>query len=179
LGPGSVALDKLEIGRQLDIVGWHFDLDLRSVSFTERAIHKLKLVYGFFSVDVDRPDEFEVSAKVSFVDKPVFIYSPTSSAALHAETAGMVNTNVSKSIGKTAQNAIMVWRVMLCMLSFKPEKFARSFDSFWVVSMTVLLEYDASLMGFGLRLSQIGYLDKGHFEMTNYLGWGLTFSSLI
>jgi hypothetical protein len=36
LDPGSVVADKLESGRQLNIIGWLFDLDLRSV-FTNGA----------------------------------------------------------------------------------------------------------------------------------------------
>ena len=173
LGPGSVAVDKLENGRQLDIIGWHFDLDLRSVSLTERAVHKL--VYGFFSVDVKDKMSLKFLQKLASwtnLYSSILRHLRPYATALYAETVGMVNTNVSKTIGRTAQNAVMVWRVMLCMLAFKPEKFSRSFDSFRVVSPTVLLEYDASLMGFGLRLTRIDYLDKENFEKTQLLGLG-------
>jgi hypothetical protein len=173
LGPGSVAVDKLENGRQLDIIGWHFDLDLRSVSLTERAIHKL--VYGFFSVDVKDKMSLKFLQKLASwtnLYSSILRHLRPYAAALYAETAGMINTNASKTIGKLAQNAILVWRVMVCMLSFKPEKFARSFDSFRVVSPTVLLEYDASLMGFGLRLTKISHVDKGDFEKVQLLGLG-------
>jgi hypothetical protein len=84
----------------------------------------------------------------------------------------MVNINASKTIGETAQNAIMVWRVMLCMLSFQPARFTRSFDSFRVVPPTLLLEYDACLLGFGLRLTKIAYGDKNHVEKIQLLKLG-------
>jgi hypothetical protein len=43
------------------------------------------------------------------------------------------------------------------MLAFRPDKFSRSFDSFRETPPTILLEYDSSLEGMGIRLSQIVY----------------------
>jgi hypothetical protein len=143
------------------------------VSLTQRAIHKL--VYGFFSVGVNDKMSLKFLQKLASwtnLYSAILRHLRPYASALYAETAGMINVNASKFIGRTAQNAILVWRVMLCMLSFKPERFARSFDSFRVVVPTVMLEYDASLLGFGIRLTQIVYKEKGVVEATRLLGLG-------
>jgi hypothetical protein len=71
----------------------------------------------------------------------------------------MVNLNVRKNLGIAAQGTIiMIWRIItLCMLCFNPSKFARTFDSFKEVPPKILIEYDASLTGLGIRISELIY----------------------
>ena len=158
LGPTSVAKDKLKSSRKLDIIGWHFDLDLRVVSLTQRAINKL--VHAMFSADVT--DKFSLRdiqklASWTSLYSQVLRHLRPFSACLYLETVGMVNLNVRKTLGIAAQGAIMIWRITLCMLCFNPSKFARTFDSFKEVPPKILIEYDASLTGLGIRISELIY----------------------
>jgi hypothetical protein len=69
----------------------------------------------------------------------------------------MINLNVSKTLGIAAQGSIMIWRIMLCAISFNPARFAREFDTFKIVNPRILFEYDSSLTGMGLRISELIY----------------------
>jgi hypothetical protein len=51
--------------------------------------------------------------------------------------------------------AVWMWRVMLCLLGLNEETFARTFDSFRERPADILLEYDASLRGLGLFLTDL------------------------
>jgi hypothetical protein len=158
LGPGSVAVDKLETGRKIDIIGWHFDLDLRIVSLTQRAMHKL--IHSMFSIEVTQKFSLKhiqrLASWTSLYSKVLRHLRPFS-AALYTETVGLTNQNMSKNLGVAAQSSIMIWRVMLCMVSFNPSKFARAFDTFREVKPTILIEYDSSLTGTGLAISELLY----------------------
>ena len=50
LGPNAIASNKTESGRQIEWIGWLFDLDLWTVSMSTRNF--LKTLHGFYTVDV-------------------------------------------------------------------------------------------------------------------------------
>jgi hypothetical protein len=52
-----------------------------------------------------------------------------------------------------AQIDIVIWRAFLCLLRFDEKSYARSIFSFKPAPPTYLIEYDASLDGFGVLLS--------------------------
>ena len=52
LGDEALAEDKHFQGKRLDMLGWSFDLDLRTVSISE--INHLKTIYCMFSVDMNK-----------------------------------------------------------------------------------------------------------------------------
>jgi hypothetical protein len=48
MGPGAVAAPKTEFGRELTMLGWLIDLDLRVVSLSIKNLNKT--LFAFFSV---------------------------------------------------------------------------------------------------------------------------------
>ena len=78
------------------------------------------------------------------------------SQALYAEVTGMRNHHAYKPLrGRGAKIAVWMWQVMLCLLHLNEETFARSFASFLPQSADILIEYDASLWGLGLKLTDL------------------------
>jgi hypothetical protein len=53
LGPLAVAHNKDECARALDFIGWHIDLDRRSVTIARHNL--LKTIYVFFNFAIDAP----------------------------------------------------------------------------------------------------------------------------
>ncbi len=78
------------------------------------------------------------------------------SQALYAEVTGMMNRHAYKAFkGMGALIAVWMWRVMLCLLDLNEKTFGRTFDSFRERPADILLEYDASLGGLGLCLTDL------------------------
>ena len=156
LGPLAIAADKWEHGRRLTWIGWSIDLDLRRVTISKRNF--LKTLYGFYTVSVDKIQVREIERLASWSSRYATILRVMEpfSQALYAETVGMTNRLAFKafrSIG--ARIAVWMWRTMLCLLHLNEDTFGRSFDSFRERPADVLLEYDASLTGLGLRLTDL------------------------
>ena len=51
LGPEAHAVDKDELGRCVDVIGWSIDLD--TISFTLSERNRLKTLYGLLSIGLD------------------------------------------------------------------------------------------------------------------------------
>jgi hypothetical protein len=63
LGSGAVAEHKTESGRVMDILGLVVDLDLLSVGIAQKNLYKA--LYGFMSVDVEKPVAFRKMEQLS------------------------------------------------------------------------------------------------------------------
>ena len=156
LGPMAIAADKWESGRRLTWIGWIVDLDQKRVTISRRNF--LKTLYGFFSVDMERVQVKDVERLASWASRYTTILRVMEpfSQALYAEETGMRNRHVYKAFkGIGGRVAVWMWRAMLCLQHLNEETFGRTFDSFRERAADFLLEYDASLGGLGLCLTDL------------------------
>jgi hypothetical protein len=69
LGPTSVADDKTEQGRRLDVIGYVIDLDTQRVSISRK--NPLSAIHGFITVDINRFDDTARRAEACIPGQPV------------------------------------------------------------------------------------------------------------
>lgn len=155
LGSKAPARDKSEWGRSLVMIGWHVNLDAMTVSLSDRNMNKS--IYSFFCFDVNGGvslDQLERMA--SYASRASMLCLPMRSyvTQLHkAKTAYQGNHAAVRELPALAKCDVQIWRAFLCLLKLDPKNYARSLESFRPRRPTVLLEYDASLEGFGVGVS--------------------------
>ncbi len=179
LGHGAVAEDKSAWGRILDLLGWTFNLDTRTVTASRRNM--LKAIQAFFSVDIDGQVTLEeVERMASYASR----YSVLSramkpyTAALHADAALYKGNHHARPrrLSQLAKCAVVMWRAFLCLLRLDPANFARPLESFRKRRPTVLFEYDASLTGLGLGVS-LWDIESSTFRLVAYTGVTLPYKT--
>lgn len=156
LGPHAMAEDKWEAGVRLTWIGWDIDLVRRRVTISRRNF--MKTLYGFFIVDLDHAQVREIERLASWASRysTILRVMEPFNGALYAELAGMRNRHSFKPLrGMGARVAVWMWRVMLCLLRLNENTFARTFDSFRPRAAEVLVEFDASLEGVGLVITDL------------------------
>ncbi len=156
LGPHAMADEKSESGVRLTWIGWDVDLSRRRVTISRRNF--MKTLYGFFMVDVEHVQVREIERLASWASRYSVILRVMEpfNGAIYAELAGMHNRHTYKSLrGMGARVAVWMWRVMLCLLRLNEDTFGRTFDSFRPRSAELLIEFDASLEGIGLVITDL------------------------
>jgi len=154
LGPEAIATKKTESGRQIEWIGWLFDLDLWTVSMSTRNF--LKTLYGFFTVNVDEKVGVRTIEKLaSWASRYSNICRCLKpfSGDLHAEKKGIRNRSILKFLQHSTKLTICLWRVFLCLIELSGSTYRRSLDTFVVQPIECIIEYDASLSGFGVIAS--------------------------
>ena len=92
---------------------------------------------------------------------------------LYNETKGMRNMEASKRVGSGTVRAVLMWRMMLCLLHLREDTFARPLSSFLSDRATFVIKYDGSLQGIGVSVHSLKDADGSDETM---LGVGyLTF----
>ena len=146
LGEGSIAKNKSFSDRQLEFLGWIFDLDTQTITLCDRNLHKL--IHALFS--------FTPTSKVS-VAHIQRIASLTSRASmlnphmrsytheLHIVTSGYTQPHVKFTLSLLAQSDVMMWRSFVLILVADPIKLSRSMESFRPKDPFYCFKYDASL----------------------------------
>jgi hypothetical protein len=156
LGPMAIAEDKWEWGRRLTWIGWDIDLDARRVTISRRNF--MKTLHGFFTLDESNVQVRELERVASWASRysTILRVMEPFSKALYAETGGMQNRFAFKSLKSMgARIAVWMWRAMLCLLHLNEATFGRTLDSFRPRPAEVMVEFDASLSGFGLVISDM------------------------
>ena len=150
LGPGSVADEKTEAKRRIDWLGWTFDLDLGTVSISDRNF--CRALYGFSSVDTTRPIPVRTlerlaswAARYSAVCRALKPFT----SDLYAAFAGR-SRRVSVTPNDALTHTIFLWRAMLTLLELRRELFTRPISSFPDRPASFRICYDASLTGIGV-----------------------------
>jgi hypothetical protein len=156
MGKGSLASDKHYQGRRLDMLGWSFDLDLRTVSVSET--NHLKTVFSMFSIDHDKKYNLKTwQAVASRASRYVTVcphMKPYTSSFYDMIKEFHGNTWVLKHLTDNCKEDLQMWKAFLCILIPFETRFARSLLSFREEDPTIKLEYDASLTGLGIILSE-------------------------
>jgi hypothetical protein len=154
LGPEAMAEDKWDFGRKLDMIGWSICLDSQRVGISER--NAFKVLYGFFHVDVDSVTSkvsrdllhrlAAWSARYTQILRQAAPLTSVLFGQVHSTTCNMV------TLSPTTRSAILLWRVLLCLMEMDATTYTRSLQSFHPHTPTVELHFDASLEGLGIFL---------------------------
>jgi hypothetical protein len=152
LGPDAVAMEKLAIGRIMDIIGWILNLDLCRVSVTRRNI--LKAIHGFFTIS-QRCTQLDLQRLASWSTRygEVHRWMRPQSSRLYAASSGEwwpSQPAARIAIPAGALTAIQLWRAMLCLGVAHPQHFCRSMLSYAYPRARFVVHFDASLFGVGL-----------------------------
>ena len=156
LGDNALAEDKHEVGRRLDMIGWSFDLNLKTVSVSYN--NHLKTVYCVFQFQ--RDGKYHLSAWQTVAARAsryvaVCPHMKPFTAALHRMCSSFLdNTNIVKSITPEAWQDLQMWKTFLCLLLPFESTLARKLSSFQPEEATIRIEFDASLTGAGIVISK-------------------------
>jgi len=153
LGLDAVEDKKTEIGRVLDWIGWEINLDSLMVSVSRRNF--LKCLYGFASVEEDRPVPVRTLEKLaSWSSRYATVcrqMKPFSSELYRATSGRLRNVSINLTVeAPGAVRCIKMWRSLLCLLVTNGQEYQRPLSTFSQSPPTIVLEYDASLSGIGV-----------------------------
>jgi len=161
LGEGTVEVKKTVWGRRMVALGWDFDLDTQSFSLSRGNIDKA--LVKFLRVD----EEANVSvkeiqtlasytARYSKVCRQMKPYGSLMYAPLKGKRwGGRSRGRKSLSLSPETQVCIKRWRAFLCLQELEPEKYRRSMLDFTEREPEFIIQYDASLEGFGILISRL------------------------
>jgi hypothetical protein len=117
LGPSSVADDKTETGRRLDVIGYVIDLDSERVAISRK--NYLNTLHGFATINVDSAMSLRTAQKLaswaSRYGKICRVMRPFC-GALNRLTAGRTETHATFPVSAEARIAIKCWISMLCLV---------------------------------------------------------------
>ena len=121
LGPTSVADDKTEVGRRIDVVGYTVDLDTQRIIMA-RKIHFTAL-HGFCSTDtgasafINLRTAQRIASWASRNGKICSVMRPFC-GALNRMIGHRLHMHVCPLISTEAAIAVKCWRAMLCLVRF-------------------------------------------------------------
>ena len=138
LGQGSVARNKSFHARQLEFLGWIFDLDNRTITLCDRNL--FKLIHALFSL-AHLQRIASLTSRASMLNPHMRSYTHE----LHTITSGYSKPHVKIRLSLTAQSDIMMWRSFALVLVVEPSKLSRTMESFRPRDPTYCFKYDAAL----------------------------------
>jgi hypothetical protein len=152
LGSTSVAKRKTEIAKRLVFIGYSVDVVTGTISFSEKNL--LRMVYGFFSVDLRPKVPVRVVEKLASWSSRYGVICPAMkpfSRSLYSLIGGLTNRCALVPFSVDAQRAVRMWRAMLVLLAEDETKFGKTIESFVSDNNpSIVVEFDASLSGAGL-----------------------------
>jgi len=156
LGKGSIAVAKSQVGRQLEFLGWTFDLDAKSITLCERNMNKF--IHALFSFNP--ADKISIShiqrlaslmSRTSILSRHMRPYTHT----LHIITSGYTQPHVKIQLSELAQSDILLWRAFALILIAQPIRLSRTMESFRLQEAQYCIKYDASLTGLGVGIYEL------------------------
>lgn len=156
LGDDALALDKQEEGRRLDMIGWSFDLDLRTVSVSYN--NHLKTIFCVFQFKHGEKYHLiawqTLAARASRYVAVCPHMKPFTSAFHRMSSSYQNNNSIMKLTSTEAWRDLRMWKVFLCLLLPYEKTLARSLNTFQAEPPSIRIEYDASLTGAGFVISK-------------------------
>jgi hypothetical protein len=157
LGSKSIADEKTEFSRVLDVIGWRISLNTRSVTMSPQNL--AKTIYAFFVVKEEDPIEIKelegLASRASRCAQVCRAMRPYKVALYDALKGHTNNRRAWIKLGVEAQVDIWMWRVYLCLIQLKPEKMERPLMSFQNELPDLVISFDASLDGYGVGISMV------------------------
>ena len=148
------------------MLGWSFDLDLRTVSISE--INHLKTIYCMFSVDMNKKQHIKTwQAIASRASRHVTVcehMKPYTSEFHRMVSSFNGSISAARETSAEARMDLEMWKAFLCLLIPYENKFARQLESFMAQTATVKIEYDASLTGLGYIVSKFQQEGRGNWS---------------
>jgi hypothetical protein len=151
MGKDSVAENKWENGRRIDFVGWDFNLDTRLVTLSKK--NHYKAIYSYFKEAQTLQTMQELASRATRYST-VCRYMRPYTAAFYAMTTGFRSESARHKLSAEAVMDVQMWKAFLCLLAFDEQNYARPIESFRAHPSRFRIEYDASLTGLGLVLSE-------------------------
>jgi len=174
MGDDSLAKDKHFQGRRMDMLGWSFDLDLKTVSVSET--NHLKTVFCIFSIDSNKKYNLRTwQAIASRASRYVTVcphMKPYTSSFYDMIKQFHNDSWILKPLTEECKEDLNMWKAFLCLLVPFEQQFSRSLMSFEEREPKIKIEYDASLMGLGVVLS---LKIDGRWEIIQHVGMEFPF----
>jgi hypothetical protein len=138
------------------MIGWDLDLDKRLVSLSTKNLNKT--IFAFFAVDLTQGITLPVLQALASRASRAAMLCPHMAAFTRDLFGGMTfykgDRGKKRMLSAGAKHEVLMWRAYLVQLMWDPLKFARSMESFRSRPADILLEFDASLTGFGVQVSR-------------------------
>jgi hypothetical protein len=174
MGTDAVAENKWEHGRRIDFVGWDFNLDTQRVTLSKK--NHYKAIYCFFMLNTSGVQTLhtmqEVASRATRYST-VCRYMRPYTAAFYAMTTNYKSASAKHKLSAEAIMDVQMWRAFLCLLAFDEENYARPIESFRIHDARFKIEYDASLTGLGLVISERCGLE---WSIIQYVGMEFPFN---
>ena len=147
----SVADDKTEVGRRIEVIGYVIDLDIQRVLIAKK--NYLRALHGFISINLAGKMTLRVAQRLaswaSRYGKICRVMRPFC-GALNRLMAGRVEVHASFFLSEESKIAIKCWQAMLCLVRYQEIRFTRTLQSFDPTLPSTIAEFDSSLTGTGL-----------------------------
>ena len=155
LGPNAISEKKTEMGRALDMIGYHINLDTLRVGIAEHNV--LKALHVSYCVDTDsRVPAKTLQAMAAHASRYKTVCPPMApfARALH-QSYRQCGTwiNGQTRLSADAKRAAWMMRVLLMLAHGQPEKYTRPVSSLAVVQEELadwIIEFDGSKDGLGV-----------------------------
>lgn len=157
LGSKSIADEKSESARVLDVIGWRISLITRTVTMSPQNL--AKTVYAFFVAKEEEPMEVKelegLASRASRCAQVCRAMRPYKAALYDALKGHANNRRAMVTLGTEAQVDIWMWRVYLCIIQSSSGRMERPLMSFRVEVPSFVISFDASLDGYGVGISTV------------------------
>jgi hypothetical protein len=161
LGPEAEEPEKREStsddpARSIVILGWEVTLSTRTVNIAD--FNRTKALYTFWTVDLEAPvPRHTVEAMCALAQRYSLVYRELGvlMGDIYAMNAGGERGPRSVTLSKRSKMAIRLWRAYLLRSELRAaegEREGRSLDTFRRRAARLVLEFDGSLTGVGVRL---------------------------
>ena len=146
LGQGSIAKAKSQCARQLEFLGWTFDLDTRTITLCDRNLHKM--LHALFCFDPTSSVSIALIQRIASLTSRASLLSRHMrpyTHELHQITSGYDQPHIRIKMTVQAQSDIIMWRSFVLVLVAQPSKLSRTMESFRPQVPQLCFKYDASL----------------------------------
>jgi hypothetical protein len=154
LGPGALSEEKTRHAREMDMIGWHLNLDTQRVTIARKNV--LRAIYGFFLVgDVGKGEKVPVKTMERLASwgsryGEICVGMKPYVNVLYAAYKGC-NRKGSIIVSQKVRQVCRMFQVLLVLSTVDELDFSRPFHTFEEIGgrPTVVIECDASLTGGG------------------------------
>jgi hypothetical protein len=155
LGSKAIADAKSSMNRIMDFIGWTFNLINMTITMARKNM--LKMCDAFFCFSIDEAVPLQVVERMaSLASRYAMLcdHMKPYTHTLHAcKTLYSGGSQMKLELTPLAKTDVVMWRAFLALINFDTENYTRSIYSFNENPASVMLEYDASLFGFGVGVS--------------------------
>jgi hypothetical protein len=145
-GEESVAINKNESGRALDVIGWCVNLEEQTVTVSERNLHKT--THAFFNFDINSPvSRTQVERIASLASRVLQLCREMRpyTTALFMCLRDFKDNHTKRLLPALAKVDVCVWRAFLVSCRFDPVNISRPLSSYVPKDPSLCMGYDASL----------------------------------